>query len=247
MFRKRKRVLSKRKKPMYKRKARRSFGLMRTGGNFAQSYNGKPSPELKVKDNVPTKNSMVFNSSSTNGTLLCNGLAQGSEYNTRIGRKILMKSLLIRATIKNTADLANKTLTGNYRLLVVYDKQVNAVAPALTDIIETTSDSTFAMTSPLNLNNRDRFIVLSDKIGSLTVTTAATQGAAGDVAAFFVCKNIKIYKKLNHETIYNSGVAGTVGDINTGALYVFLVGDRASGTENIICQSIITRLRFLDA
>jgi len=54
-----------------------------------------------------------------------------------------------------------------------------------------------------------------DTILSLKVLAFARASGAG------VIKKVKCYKKLNVETIYNAGNAGTIADINSGALYVF--------------------------
>ena len=78
-----------------------------------------------------------------------NDVAQGTTAITRLGRKILMKSVLVQGTLTNSS--------GQGRILIVYDRQANGAAPAATDVL--TSNTIMAIQ---NLDNRDRFIILAD-------------------------------------------------------------------------------------
>lgn len=131
---------------------------------------------------------------------LLNGCAPGSTANTRIGRKFTMKSVLIRY---NFSMATTTTGGGPLRIVVVYDKQSNAAIPAVTDIF--TTDDIEALN---NLSNRDRFIIIADHYTEVI----------GVQSAYSVSGVIK--RKINLETMFNTGTAGTVADITTGSLYI---------------------------
>jgi len=167
----------------------------------------------------------------------------GSDYNNRIGRKTVMKSLYIRGHLRLKAaanlDHATPCPAQQARLIIFCDMQPNGATPNLTDLL-TGADATYQ----LNPNNRDRFKIIKDKLYSFdtyevnTLNGWAQSGRTG--------YDIKIYKKLNMETIFNATNAGTIGDINTGALYMVWVGTVISD-DSIPEAYVSTRVRFDDA
>lgn len=196
--------------------------------------------EKKVIDIVSTG----YNIENTGTQLqLLNGCVAGSQNYQRIGRKINLKSLQIHGKI-NVAD--NNVAAGvTVRLLIVFDKQSNGAAPTYSDIIKSqsitpaTSSTVFDM---VNLDNRDRFEIIRDLYYTLGgIDTTATQ----TWAASPLLTNVNLYIKLgNRETVYNAGTAGSVGDIQSGALYFFLIADQANAagaSANLSC-----RTRFVD-
>lgn len=194
---------------------------MRTGGWAGPSRSG--ASELKFVD---TSNIGVAPASGvmTLGAL-CNGLVPGSGANNRIGRKIVMKSILLRWSI---ALSPTTTQGGTFRVMIVYDKQANATAPAVTDILLSAN-----YTSQMNLSNRDRFVVLAD-----VITDPISAGGNYSISG-------KLFKKLNLETMYNPGVAGTIGDITTGSLYV-LIGNNGTFATAQPVITYETRVRYED-
>jgi len=171
---------------------------MRTGGWADPSR----SAEVKFID-TQSATGVVFGSAAfTAPAILLNGCASGSTATTRIGRKITMKSLYIRY---NFAMAATSTQGGALRILVVYDKQANATAPAFTDIL---FEDKFL--SPNNLSNRDRFVTIADVV----TDQIAVNGSPA-------CAGV-IYRKINLETMFNTGSVGTIGDITSGSLYLLV-------------------------
>lgn len=183
---------------------------MRTGGWSNPTRSG----ELKFADTsgAGTLNfgSLVF--AAPGPTTLLNGLVPDSTATGRIGRKIVMKSLYLRwqASIGATSTGGSPV-----RIIVVYDKQANTQAPATSDIL--LQD---AFLSPNNLSNRDRFVVLCDELTE-PLATGNNFSIAGTV-----------YKKLNLETMYNQGNAGTIGDITSGSVYILWAHAGTIGTAN---------------
>lgn len=156
---------------------------------------------------------------------LINGCAQGTTAFTRIGRRIKMTSLYIRIWNLTAATQVGSSTT---RIIVVYDKQSNATAPVATDIL--LADG---IQNGNNLSNSRRFVTLCDKV-------MQSIGPAGPQAAYK-----KIYLKLNHPVEFNTGSAGTIGDIQTGAVYVLLYANGGTTTAGSSHQTF-TRIRFVD-
>lgn len=193
-------------------------------------YNRRGRDELKVIDTGDT----TGNNPGAGGITLLNGVAQGVDYNQRIGRRIIIKSLLFRLTLVPNISATNGALGDVLRVLIFYDAQSNASAPAVTDILQ---GGTYD--APMNLTNRDRFKILCDKfltLGSWAFTgTSLTAGSPRPT-------QMKVYKRMNMEMIFGSSAA-TVGGIQTGAIYVLLI----SLNNNISTSIFNSRIRFIDS
>lgn len=169
----------------------------------------------------------------TTGTLtLLNGVATGTDFTNRIGRKVCWKSILVQGNIQNEGDPSTTNLC---RFMIFYDSQPNGAAPTVADVLTAATS-----TSPLNLNNRDRFRMIMDKFYALgSISTTATQAVSDRTTAL-----IHKYKKLNLETIFD-GTTAAIGDIQSGSIYCLTMGTVAAGTTYEANVSI--RLRFTDA
>jgi len=197
---------------------------MRTGGYTSPATSG----ELKFRDvalQLPC--AIALGTWTTPGpTTLLNGLVPDSTATGRIDRKVVMASLYVRAT----ANMAGTSTNGGLvRMIVVYDKQANAQAPAVTDILA--SDSFF---SPNNLSNRDRFVTLIDHVFDPIGTN--TSIATSDVT---------FKKSINLETMFNPGTAGTIGDITSGSIYILAAQNGSVGVAGPNCQ-FYSRIRYAD-
>lgn len=195
--------------------------------------------ERKVNDvNIAT-----YNINTTGSVTLLANPAVGANFNDRIGRKITLRSLFLRGKlyIQNSAGTppANQFSPSQLaRCIIVYDCQPNGVALTLAELL-VTADST----AQLNLDNRDRFKILWDKVWTLgpLQTDASSFIQAVDRANY----PIKKYKKLNLDMIFNGGSTGTVADITTGALYMVWIGDLGVGTTDCVFRGT-TRVRYSD-
>lgn len=198
-------------------KARRAVAISKARGNLsgitAQTIRvgGWANPagggELKFKDRASAQT--ILDSVDTwdviNATSLLNGIGSGAGANQRIGRKLTMKSLMLRWSFYLNPN-ANVLATGGspLRIVVFYDKQANASPATIADLF--TSD---IYNSNNNLDNRDRFVILAD------IYTDPIS-SVGDVAV-----SGKRFIKLNHEVIFNNGdTADDIGAIQTGAVYI---------------------------
>lgn len=198
---------------------------VRVGGFVSPSTSG----EMKFTD-VTLSNgttALAARTWTTPGpTFLLNGLVPDSTATGRIGRKVVMKSLFLRMFCQFAATT---TGFGYLRYLVIYDRQSNATAPAVTDIL--LADDVL---SPMNLSNKDRFKVLAS--GSFDPISAQANGC---------CKEVEIYKNLDLPVQFNAGVAGTIGDIQTGAVYILFAqsGQLATAAPQFNFRS---RIRYSD-
>lgn len=165
---------------------------------------------------------------------LVNGIAQGTDFNQRIGRQSTMKSIIFNGNVFNLSTASLNAFNGGYtRLVIIYDSQPNAALPSGTDIFATNDPN-----SPMNLNNRDRFQVLMDvrkQVSAflMSATPALTAGTPGN--AYF-----KKYRKCNKETVF-SGTLGTIANISTGAIYLAYITDAA-----VAAFDYYIRIRFTD-
>jgi len=230
------------------RKRYRSFqtsrfgALARTGGNYSAItrrrypngiYRVGPGPEKKFIDSGGffTYAASAGTTITTVGTptmQLLNGLVQGTDSVTRIGRKIMMKSIQIR----NAIGKAVQTSSSIIRTIVFYDTQTNGAAPVVTDLLQASTLATYIV-SPLNLNNRERFRILWDK-------TDVVGADGADNAIVYQ----DYYKKLNMAVIFNASNAGTVADIQTGSVYALTMGTLP--TANAYDIATYVRIRFID-
>lgn len=204
----------------------RSYGPPATRG-FYGLYSKRGRDELKVCD----VSGATIQALSSGAVTLINGVSQGTDYTNRIGRKILVKSLFMRFNIYPNSAISQPT--GDLiRVLLLCDYQPNGAAPTTTDILQTAD-----YLSPLNLNNRDRFKVWYDKYISMEASYYPSfLLTAGSPAMHFR----QVFKKMSMEVI-NSGSGATVGSIQTGAMYIFVIS-KSTGT----LYDFNTRVRFID-
>lgn len=192
--------------------------VLRTGGLLPYPSN----IERKFLDTA-----IVDDVSTTASITALNAMNSGTTASNRIGRRILMKSLQVRALIERE-DPASTTAE-HMRMMVVYDRQANGALPAITDILVTASVEALR-----NMANVGRFFVLFDEF--IDVSTAA--GGRSQ-------QSFNKFVKFNLPVFYNAGIAGTVADIATGSLLMVYVGNRAAGVDDINV-SMNCRLRFTD-
>jgi len=206
-------------------------------------------PEIKAVDYTTTP--INISTSVTFNTV--NLPVEGSSFYNRIGRKITMKSLHIRGYIYPT--LTNTTEHGPQycRFVVIYDAQPNGAVPAIADIFldYNAAGSTFTgALSGLNMNNRDRFTVLRDR--KILLPSIGIAGAASANPSYSVDPvlketqlNLEEFIKLKDLTTQFKASAGAIGDIATGALYVFCMCEDPS--DPAWKYKFYSRLRYGDS
>lgn len=221
------RAISRARAVLRARDARAVSGILRTGG-FRGVWNGRGAAELKYIEPV----TLTTNIPSAGQINLFNGVASGTDFNQRIGRKITMKSLYLRFTL-NPIATASAPVGDIVRVMMIYDTQANGALPSVTDVLVTAN-----WQAAMNLNNRDRFKVLYDKFINMPANTY-TAGAltAGSPTQKYLSK----FKQCSLEVVY-SGTAATIGSIATGAVYTLVI----SSANNVSNINLDIRTRFID-
>lgn len=168
--------------------------------------------------------------------LLLNALVIGSTREQRIGNKVTLQDCQMFLNITAQFNLCSRL-----RVLVFYDKQTNGALGTFNvyDLFAGLGAlDTFSMMTPLNPDLfPTRFVKLIDKIVTVTVN-----GGANDVAQE---KTIRLYPKVKGKVMqFNGGSAGTVADINKGALWCVCVSDEITTAQPAV--NIRTLLRFKD-
>lgn len=240
--------------------------IRRSGFKGFGSYTkGRVGAELKTID---INKQTVALSDSTPHTMVLNDIPNGTDIVNRIGRKVTIKSTHVWGYIYPETNIAYGTATsiaqgGRIRMLIVWDKTPNGTDKDSTDshLATVLKNNDAGATIPVNnelvlahynLANRDRYVILKDKIFTLQpalwtapVLDPVTLGklAAGSGNTVFP---FSLSKKMNATTIYNAAnpVAASTGiNIQTGRLMFFAVTDEL-GT--LMKMDYTTRTRFLD-
>lgn len=166
---------------------------------------------------------------STGAVVLLNGCAPGTGIGNRVSRKTQLRSLLVRASALGTSGTGTAQ---DGRMLLIYDKQTNAAAPAVADVLAAADPR-----APMELSGRDRFVILADWYYAV-----ADRTAPGDTMAV----QFNRYTKMNLPCVFNDEGNGTVGDIITGAIFLVSLGDNAAGnTAGVL--TFYSRVRFEDS
>lgn len=230
---------NKRLRRTYKSGKRRMLSLRAGGWTNPSSM---ITPEKKYLDVAFTAlragNDLANDSSLT----LLNGCAQGTEVTQRVGRKIHIKSLLLRLFLEanesdTTGPAGGRSIHSQYRVMLVQDLQSNNALPNGNDILQQTpisgAGTATVCNAVQNLNNRERFRILMDKTGAFFPITGTT--------AVHIAK----FKRLNIEVQYSG--SGTGNTITTNAIYLMVLSDSGNGVTaaNYIMNGY-ARIRFID-
>lgn len=186
---------------------------------------------------------------STGSFNLLNGTIPGDNLQNRDSRKIQMRKALIRGVLR--FDKAGTTpIDDVVRIILFYDRQSNGAAPAIADVlrnVDSAGTTTTSSLSAVQLANSARFLILRDEMWHMPITDATnaiTGRLLGDVPS--KGSSFKWFVKLpNLETHYNAGVAGTVADITTGALFLLVLG-RSANADSQWGLTFESRVRFAD-
>lgn len=214
----------------------------RTSGYRPRSF--QPiSLELKVNELLDS--TLAVQPQKNGAGLLLNGVAQGTDYTNRLGRKVMWRSLLIRMEIVAKTPASYNLAAGQMlRILIVLDKQSNGSQPASSDILADGGGG-IVTTSLTNLQNRERFVIIVDKMvrfpGQYYDGSRLTTVGGGIPPIVF-----KFFKKMMLPTVYN-GTGATYGNITTNSLWLFMITDYATALATDLAATGSFRMRFTDA
>lgn len=156
-----------------------------------------------------------------NGACFClSAMAQGTDYNTRIGNSIKAASDQWRFNL-----LIGAATNVIYRVIFFTDRENRQANPAVTDVLESAST-----VSPLNHINGKRFHIIKDYYGELDTVKSPI-------------KCISHYHKMKGHIKFTAAAAG-VASADEGNLFVLILSSNAVATAPSI--TITNRLRFYD-
>lgn len=170
------------------------------------------------------------------GVILSNtlvGMVEGTGESQRVGRRVFVKGIFIkgRITLPVTSD---PTLTSDQARFIVYqDRQCNAAAAAVTDILQTASIYSFR-----NLDNSKRFKILYDHTFDLN-SQSTKNITTVEFGECVVGLNINI--PINASVSYNSTNGGTIADITENNFGIMAIS--SSGQVN---TQYVARVRYSD-
>lgn len=180
----------------------------------------------------------------------------GSAFFNRLGNRTRGLSLTFTGNISLTGTNAAALSEEFMRFIVFYDRRPNGAVPTPQDLIADTDSSgtqTTNIRSAVNMNNRDRFIILRDR--KVLLPPVGVNGAPSALAATLITdmsndthsgfKFMEFIPLKGLETIYNSNGAGTIADISAGALNILVANSDASGSPAWQFTANV-RYRFLD-
>lgn len=163
-------------------------------------------------------------SADYNGSIQCiSYCATGDDVDNRQGNSILVRSMYIRADIQ-----ANAAATNTYfRIIVFMDKENQGTDPTASDVLATVGSS-YAPTSPLNVDHIARYTILVDK--------TITMDAVKSITSSFVK-----YIPLQHHLKYTGTAAA---NIYKNAVYMLMLSNQV--TTNLPAFQLTARMGFYD-
>jgi len=198
---------------------------------------------------------------------LLNGIAQGTDYNQRIGRTIQMRSIQINVSMTadsftgqiapptggfvgavETLRLVRREQSFSCRLMLIYDRQSNGGQPVIADVL---NGSVFGQTF-LPLGNytsigpqltTKAFNNLNNKDRFMIIMDKkVTLTSMGGMAGTFTKK----FRRIMLETQFTNNV-GTVPSIQTGAMWLLVFGEQTDDNRDIANGGIVTDLTPVSA
>lgn len=166
--------------------------------------------ELKTSYSVATDGSLDLE-----GTIYhISSVAQGDLQTNRSGNVINGKTVELRCTLSNANAAADAPAPTRIRVILFKDRQQNAAAPTIANLLRDPTDGERTINSSINhATFPKRFKVYYDRVH--TFNYGNTGGSNG-----IVSKNIKLYVKVPGKIIY-SGANAT--DIVNNQIYAFFV------------------------
>lgn len=181
-------------------------------------------PELKV--NVVSFDGTT-DWSTTPLTQLCNGIAQGLDFDDRIGNSIRLIAVDVDLTVRTTVAAAGPTFV---QMALVVDTQTEGAAPPSGDLFQSGVTLLALAAMPNPVTAPDRFAVIHQEKFHLVVGDGVT--TAIRIFGGPSVHHIKFKKSLveqNCHTYYQLTTAA-IGAISRGSLYLIGVSSEATNT-----------------
>lgn len=195
-------------------------------------------PERKFIDTYVNTASILQAAAGITPTLLT-GVAQGTDNNQRIGRKIMLTNIQYRQILNGlSAGETGAIDTDMVRILMVRDMQFTGLnTPTLQDVLEDTGTATgtfFIAYNDLRTQGNQRFRTMLDKI--VPISTGTGQN--------YQLRLIKYFKKTRLTLDFNGGAA-VASSAGRNAIWLFVFKLNTT-TVAVVNTEIAIRVRFTD-
>jgi len=201
-------------------KAVGAFAQPSVGSVAKAAWSGVKYLRTLVNSEVHKFDGVVTTAIAAAGTIThLSDLSNGDGANQRTGNSVLLSYIACKHYIT-----INSAATNSFVRVIIFtdNQQIADTAPAVTDVLNTASPTSF-----LNTSSVGRFSIISDKMVKLSTN--------GPQSSFY-----KYYTKKSQHIRYN----GTTGaDVQRGGLYMLTVGNEATNTPG---QEFRWRIGFHD-
>jgi len=175
--------------------------------------------------------------------VLVNGIAAGTGVTQRLGRKLLMRKMVLR--LGDQWLNSNMVISGfsPLRTVIIYDREPTGALPAVLDIFDTSS-----ILSNMNLSNSDRFMVLVDTLETDWANFSGINPAQTSQLSIISPVIVRKFPE-GLESQYKDVATGGIGDFTKGACYILTAQDVTavySGAGATRTLDYVIRWRFTD-
>jgi len=196
-------------------------------------------PERKFID-VTSPGSAVQQAGGAIAPVYLNPIPQGTDNNARVGRKIMLTNIQMRAIIDSTIDgEVGELATDLIRILVVRDRMFTGTnTPTLADVLDETTFSSstnlFIGFNDLRTQGKQRFTTILDKMVPVS----------SDTSQNYQLRIVKYFKKTRKYLEFNgTGNTAASGGRNTLWMFFFKYNTSVSAATSFVYN---IRLRFTD-
>jgi len=162
------------------------------------------------------------------GMTCLNEVLQSATVYGRVGAKILMKSIRLRAQFYLAADPSLAWV----RVAVIYDRQPNGAYPLIGDIFADANTGAVPFSAGLNITNKGRFTVFRDQVIPFDSGRALTW-------------SLDWFMNCRLQTEYKAS-AGSIADITTGSLLLVIASLNQTSNPVFGTGSVCSRIRYDD-
>lgn len=171
------------------------------------------------------------NNTSVSGQIIAslNLVAQGTTEVTRIGRSINISAIQMRYQLNMQENTDADRVSDTVRVMLIQDRQANAAAPAVLDVLETAT-----ILSYNNLANRGRFVTLFDRFHDCNAVAGSSPNFGEYIQTFDYYSSVDVPVQFD-------GVTGAIGEILSSNIFMLLISTSAR-----VLGSYSIRIRFTD-
>lgn len=223
-----------------------SLGYTRITGNFGRFQPSSISGEKKFIDIIQspvlsTTTGLILPTAAATSTPAVampggsfNQIAQGDQEYQRIGKEVVVTSILVRGQFVLNAGAVFSDIS---RFLIVQDTQCNGAAATVNNVLNFTGQPV-SINSFNNIENSRRFIVISDTRYDVTTPTSNASISSNPKYVDF-----EIYKKCNIPIVFDTtATSGTLATVRSNNIFGITVS--AGGVESFVNFNM--RLRYQD-